>query len=366
MKWKEQLKGMAAYQPGKSEEEVKRTFGLTKIVKLASNENPYGSSTAVEEYLNRVDLKANIYPDGYAGKLREALSKKLNVRPGQLLFGDGADEIISIISRSLLRPGVNAIMSKPSFVQYRHNAKVEGAEFREIPVKEGAQDLEKMLLAIDGQTTVVWLCSPNNPTGTLLKTEDLIKFMERVPTDVLVVLDEAYVHYITEPDFNEPISLLDRFENLLLLRTFSKIYGLASFRVGYAIGQESVISMLDPVRSPFNVSSISLGVAEAALADDEFIEMCRTKNAAGREQFRSYCEKRNLHLFDSQANFMLMEVKADADTVFLQLMKRGFIVRSGTGLDAPNYIRVTVGTKEQNDEFFEKLDEVLKELGVLS
>jgi len=366
MKWKDQLKGMAPYQPGKSEEEVKRMFGLDKIVKLASNENPYGSSPLVENYLNKVELKANIYPDGYAGKLRDALSKKLKIRPGQLLFGDGADEIISIISRSLLRPNVNAVMSKPSFVQYRHNAKVEGAEVREVPVKDGAQDLEKMLQSIDEQTTIVWLCSPNNPTGTVLKTEDLVRFLDQVPSDVLVVLDEAYIHYVTESNYVEPISLLDRYENLLLLRTFSKIYGLASFRVGYAIGHEQVIQMLEPVRSPFNVSSISLGVAEAALNDDEFIEMCKVKNAAGRNQFKAYCDERNLHLFESQANFVLMEVKADSDTVFQLLMKRGFIVRSGSGLDAPNYIRVTVGTKEQNDEFFEKLDEVLKELGVLT
>lgn len=366
MKWKEQLKGMAAYQPGKSEEEVKKMFGLNRIVKLASNENPYGSSPVVDDYINKVEWKANIYPDGYAGKLRGALSRKLNVRPGQLLFGDGADELISIISRALLRPGVNAVMSKPSFVQYRHNAKVEGAEVREIAVKDGAQDLEKMLQSIDGQTAIVWLCSPNNPTGTILKTEDLARFMDSVPSDVLVVLDEAYIHYVTEPDFIEPITLLDRYENLLLLRTFSKIYGLASSRVGYAIGQESVITMLDPVRSPFNVSSLSLGVAEAALSDDEFIEMCKVKNAAARDQFKAYCEKRNLHLYESQANFVLMEVKADSDTVFQQLMQHGFIVRSGTNLDAPNYIRVTVGTEEQNAEFFEKLDEVLKGLGVFS
>lgn len=357
---------MAAYQPGKSEEEVKRMFGLASIIKLASNENPYGSSPKVNEYLSRVELRNNIYPDGYAGKLRDSLSLKLNIRPGQLLFGDGADEIISIISRALLRPGVNAVMSKPSFVQYRHNAKIEGADIREVPLKDGAQDLPKMLQEIDEKTSIVWLCSPNNPSGTALKTEELVKFMDQVPTDVLVVLDEAYVHYVTDPDFVEPITLLGKYENLLLLRTFSKIYGLASFRVGYAIGHEHVIRALEPVRSPFNVSSISLGAAQTALEDDEFIEMCRAKNAENRELFKSFCADRNLHMFDSEANFVLMEVKADSDTVFLELMKRGVIVRSGNGLDAPTYIRVTIGTKEQNEVFFEKLDDVLKELGVLS
>ncbi len=366
MKWKNQLTGMKPYQPGRSIDEVKKLFGLKEIVKLASNENPFGCSPKVSEFLTNQTVNHAIYPDGYASGLRQTLATKLGVGENQLLFGNGSDEIIMMISRALLQPGVNSIMAKPTFPQYRHNAIIEGAEIREIQLLNGAHDLKEMVRHIDDQTAVIWLCSPNNPTGLLIDQPSLIEFIQKVPKEVLIVLDEAYFEYITDSTYINSVDLIKDHENLIVLRTFSKAYGLASFRIGYAIAQKELISRLDPVREPFNNTVMSQGVALAALADEAFINQCRLKNESGKKQFEQFALQHNLHIFPSQGNFVLMEVKADSDLVFEALMKKGFIIRSGNALGTPGYIRVTIGTTLQNEKFLQKLSEVLKEAEVLA
>lgn len=366
MKWKQQIHGMKAYQPGKPMEEVKKMYGLDEVVKLASNENPFGSSPKVKELLHSDSTNHAIYPDGYAQNLRTAVANYLGVEENELIFGNGSDDLIAIITRALLYPGVNTVMADPSFSQYWHNAEIEGAEVRKVPCKNGVHDLDAMLAAIDEKTSVVWVCNPNNPTGTIVAGEELAAFIEKVPSDVLIVLDEAYIEYVTSEAHKPTLHFFRERENVILLRTFSKAYGLASFRVGYGIAQASTIAKLDPVRAPFNNTILSQQVAIAALEDQDFINNCVQTNEAGKQQYYTWCEQRGMKYFPSETNFVLFEVKADSQVVFEELMKRGFIIRSGSALGIPGYIRVTVGTTEQNEKFLQLLDEVLKEQGILA
>ena len=365
MKWKQQILGMKAYQPGKPIEEVKKMYGLEEVIKLASNENPFGSSPKVAEFIKAYHENNAIYPDGYAQNLRTAVAEHLNVAENELIFGNGSDDLIAIITRALLYPGVNTVMADPSFSQYWHNAEIEGAEVRKVPCVNGNHDLEAMLAAIDENTSVVWICSPNNPTGTLIPSAELQAFLAQVPSHVLVVLDEAYIEYVTDPTHENTLPYYKQYPNVILLRTFSKAYGLAAFRVGYGIANADTIAKLDPVRAPFNNTVLSQAVATIALKDQQFITECREANEKGKAQFVAFCEKHQLNYYPSQTNFVLFEVKADSQLIFEEMMKRGFITRSGAALGAPGYLRVTIGTEAQNAKFLSLLEEVLTEQGVL-
>lgn len=365
MKWKQQLDGMQAYKPGKPIEEVKKEFGLDEVVKLASNENPFGCSQKVLDFIKQDDTNHAIYPDGYAQSLRTAVANHLGVKETQLLFGNGSDDLIAIITRSLLYPGVNTVMASPSFSQYSHNAIIEGAEVREVPLKDGKHDLPSMLEQIDENTSIVWVCNPNNPTGTIVTDDELKAFIAKVPSDVLIILDEAYYEYINDESFKDTLHYVDEYPNVLILRTFSKAYGLASFRVGYAISHEDNIAKLDPVRGPFNNTVLSQKVAIVALEDQQFIADSVKKNEEGKQLYVEFCNRYNLKYYPSQTNFILFEVKADSDIIFQEMMKRGFIIRSGNALGTPGFIRVTIGTEQQNRKFLANLEEVLKEQGVI-
>jgi histidinol-phosphate aminotransferase len=361
MKWKKQLLDLTPYQPGKSIEDVKKQYGLEKIVKLASNENPFGCSEEAAKALQKSSGIFAKYPDGYAGELRSTLASHLGTDPGQLIFGNGSDEVIQIISRALLGPGRNTIMAAPTFPQYKHNAVIEGAEAREIPLVDGAHDLEAMLGAVDEGTSIIWLCSPNNPTGIYINENKLISFLERVPEDILVVLDEAYCEYAVADDYYHAVSLLERFSNLIVLRTFSKIYGLASLRIGYGIAGENIIRALEPAREPFNVNTFAQMAAAEAIRDQKYVEDCRNRNREGLEQFYAFCDQAGLDYYPSQGNFILIDFKRDANEVFQYLLEKGYIVRSGAGLGCPQSIRVTIGSKEQNEEIMELIGQFLEE-----
>lgn len=349
MKWKSNILNINAYQPGRTIEAVKKAYGLQTVTKLASNENPYGYSNRVTNSLRDGYSEFALYPDGSASLLKEALSDSLGLSKEQLILGNGSDEIISIISRSLLQPGMNTVMANPTFSQYKHNAIVEGAEIIEIPLVNGEHDLDSMLEAINDKTTVVWLCTPNNPSGVYIKESKLIPFLDAVPKDVLVVLDEAYREYVVADDYPDSLALLEKYPNIIVLHTFSKIYGLASFRVGYGMANTEIISKLEPVREPFNVNALGQFVALEALADQDFIEKCRTKNREGMQQFYDFCAEENLFYYPSQGNFVLIDFQVDGDEVFQYLMSKGYIVRSGKALGFPTFVRITVGTPEQNE-----------------
>ncbi|AUI38086.1 histidinol-phosphate transaminase [Geobacillus thermoleovorans] len=361
MQVKESLRGLSPYQPGKSIEEVKREYGLPEIIKLASNENPYGSSPAAKAAIAAELDRLAVYPDGCARTLREKVAKHLGVKETQLLFGNGSDEVVQIFCRAFLEPGANTVMAAPTFPQYRHNAIIERAEVREVPLVDGRHDLEAMLAAIDENTRIVWICNPNNPTGTYVNDIELRAFLDRVPPHVLVVVDEAYYEYATAPDYPQTVPLLNEYEQLVVMRTFSKAYGLAALRVGYGVASETLIRAVEPAREPFNTSTIAQAAAAAALDDQAFIRACVERNRAELERYYRFCEENGLKYYPSQTNFLFIDFGLDGDEVFRYLLERGVIVRSGQALGLPTGVRVTVGTKEQNDRVLELVSQLLRE-----
>lgn len=361
MRWKEQLLSLTPYQPGKSIDSVKKQYNLEQIVKLASNENPFGCSKKVLSALQSNDIGSAIYPDGYATNLRETLASFLQVNQDELIFGNGSDNLIQIISRALLHPDSSTVMASHTFSQYKHNAVIEGAIIKEVPLINGDHDLDGMLAAIDEKTNIVWVCSPNNPTGTYIPENTLVSFLEKVPPEVLVVLDEAYFEYVVADDYYDSISLTRKYPNLIVLRTFSKIYGLASLRIGYGVANPKIIKALEPAREPFNVNSFGQLAAAAALSDDGFIKKCQTVNRQGLEQYYQFCEQNQLTYYPSQTNFILIDFNEDGDKVFQYLLERGYIVRSGKALGFPTSVRITVGSFEQNEGLLKVLNEFLRE-----
>lgn len=360
MKWKKQLLNLTPYQPGRTIDEVKEAFNLDKIVKLASNENPFGSSPKVMETIQKMDSSFALYPDGYVTNLRAELAKFLKIEKEELVFGNGSDEIILMISRALLSPGLNTVMASHTFGQYKHNAIVDGAEVREVPLTDQAEhDLPAMLKAIDKNTSVVWLCSPNNPTGTYIPGDDLVDFLNQVPEDVLVVLDEAYYEYVVAENYYDSIALTKQYNNLIVLRTFSKIYGLASFRVGYGVANKELLQTLEPIREPFNVNTLGQIVTQVALEDQEFVEACKQKNREGLESLYQFFTENQLSYYPSQTNFILVDFQVDGNEVFQYLMSKGYIVRSGVPLGFPTSVRITVGSKEENDGLMQAMTDFL-------
>jgi histidinol-phosphate aminotransferase len=361
VKIKSQLEQLTPYQPGKPINEVKKEYGLDKVIKLASNENPYGCSPKVKEAILQTLNGLAVYPDGYARALREKLAQHLGVNETEIIFGNGSDEVVQIICRAFLETGTNTVMATPTFPQYRHNAVIENAEVREIPLVDGNHDLDSMLQAIDEHTRIVWICNPNNPTGTYVQETSLLTFLKKVPKHVLVVVDEAYYDYAHAPDYPKTIPLLKQYENLMILRTFSKAYGLASLRIGYGVASEEIIRKLEPAREPFNTSTLAQAAALAALDDQAFIKECAEKNKQGLEAFYRFCEEHGLKYYRSEGNFILIDFGIEGNEVFQYLLERGIIVRSGNALGFPTSVRITVGSEEQNNEIFAALTKMLKE-----
>lgn len=360
MKWKKSLNGLASYKPGKREEEVMMELGLESIVKLSSNENPLGASPQVKNVIAHSHLATEIYPDGWASELRKVVAAYHGVSEEELIFTAGVDELIALLTRGLLSEQTNTVMAVPTFVQYRQNALIEGAEVREIGLLEdGSHDLEKMLAAIDANTAIVWICNPNNPTGNYIDTTELEAFIAKVPADCLVVLDEAYIDYVLPvPERHE--DWMRRYPNVIITRTFSKIYGLASSRVGYGIAQKEVIEKLNIIRPPFNTTTTGQQLAIEALDDQAFIEKCRTENAQGIKQYEAFAsEYPEVKLYPSKSNFVLLDLDIPAGEIFDYLEKNGYITRSGAALGFPTAIRITVGRREDNEAVITLLKELL-------
>jgi histidinol-phosphate aminotransferase len=364
MQPKQSIVHLPVYQPGKPIEEVKRELGLTEVIKLASNENPFGCSpkakTAIEAELANISL----YPDGGSVELSGVIAKFLGVDTNQLIYGAGSDEIILMIARAYLLPGDETVMASHTFPQYRHNCQIEGAVCVEVPLQDGTHDLPAMLAKINSKTKVVWLCNPNNPTGTLLNHDQVERFLNEVPSSVLVVLDEAYYEYDTSGEYPRSLELLKRFPNVIILRTFSKVYGLASLRIGYGIGHPNVIHTINQVREPFNTSRFGQVAAMASIQDQEFVARCREANAEGIAYIEGELKRLGLSSYPTQANFMMIDAKRPAKLVFEALLRKGIIVRGGHALDFPTSIRVTIGSREQNEKFVAALEQVLSEVEV--
>ncbi|MBA4602558.1 histidinol-phosphate transaminase [Thermoactinomyces mirandus] len=366
MEPKASIRGLPVYKPGKPLEEVRREFGLSEVIKLASNENPFGCSPKVWPALGKIKEQFHIYPEGLAPDLREKLAHHLETDPERIIFGNGSDEIIQMIGRAYLELGSESVMADLTFPRYETATRIEGAKPVKVPLKDGVHDLQAMLGAITDQTRIVWICNPNNPTGTIVSYEELSRFLDQVPDHVLVVVDEAYYEYVTDSEYPNTLSLLDYNPQIIVLRTFSKIYGLAAFRVGYGVAHPDVVRELNRVREPFNVSRLAQQAAIAALDDEPFILYCRNQNRLGIKQITEQLDEWNLHYYPPSGNFILLDTTMPADDVYQELLQQGIIVRSGAALGFPSYIRVTVGNEEQNKRFLYAFRKLLEMKGKIS
>lgn len=364
MKPKQTIVHLPVYQPGKPIEEVKRELGLTEVIKLASNENPFGSSPHVKAAIEAEIANISLYPDGGAVQLTEAVAASLGVETNQLIFGAGSDEVILMLARAFLVQGDESVMASHTFPQYKHNCEIEGAISIEVPLKEGTHDLEGMLAVITDRTKIVWICNPNNPTGTMNTDAEIKAFLAKVPAHVIVVLDEAYCEYNTTGEFPDSIELIRQYRNVIALRTFSKIYGLASLRIGYGIGHPDVIRSINQVREPFNTTRFAQAAALAAIKDQDFIQSCREANTAGLQYLTEQFDQLGLQAFPAHGNFIMVDVGRPAADVFNGLLRRGIIIRGGHMLGFPTSLRVTIGSREQNEKFIAALSQVLAEVAV--
>ncbi|HTX21984.1 MAG TPA: histidinol-phosphate transaminase [Candidatus Aquilonibacter sp.] len=350
MKINPALKNLPVYQPGRPIEEVARELGLPadSIIKVASNENPFGPSPLAVAAMQKAIGGVNLYPDGNAFYLKQKLADKLGVEPANLILGNGSNEIIEFVAHALLAPGDDVVISQFCFAIYPIVAKMAGANVVTVPAKNYGHDLPAMLRAVTPRTKIIFVANPNNPTGTLAPREELIKFVNDVPDDVLLVMDEAYIEFLDDAVDLVSLVRLGARKNLVLMRTFSKIYGLAGLRIGYGIGNADFISALEKVRQPFNVNLLAQVAALAALDDVEHVRKTRANNFAGLDFFEREFHELKLEFVPSHANFVLVRV-GDGQMVFEAMQKQGVIVRPMGGYQLPEWIRISIGTPQENE-----------------
>jgi histidinol-phosphate aminotransferase len=349
------------YEPGKPVEEVQRELGLTRVVKLASNEGQFGPFPAAIEAIERGARELNRYPDGGAYRLRTALADKHGVAFENVALAAGADAVVMYLSLAVLDPGDAIVCGWPSFPSYVLDAVKMGAEATRVPLSEHRYDVDRILANVGDRTKIVYLCNPNNPTGTMVGRDRIDEYFERVPEHVLTVIDEAYFEYVDDPDYPDGIDeYFRRGKRVLVLRTFSKIYGLAGLRVGYGIGPPEVVAAIGKVRNAFEINQTAQDAALASLGDDDEIARRRAVTAEGRAYVEQACARLGLPVATPPvANFVYAEVGEDARPVFDALLREGVIVRPLGPFGAPGAIRVTVGTQEENELFAAALERVL-------
>ena len=352
-----QLANLPVYQPGRPLEEVARELGLPLggLIKLASNENPLGPSPKAVEAMQQTASQIHLYPDGNAFYLRNAMAERLGVDANQLIFGNGSNEIIEFVAHALLGPGTNIVVSQYCFAIYPIVAHLTGADCIAVPAKDYGHNLPAMREAITPDTRIVFVANPNNPTGTLASHEDVLALVDAVPEHTLLVMDEAYFEFL-----ESPLDLVPRLQekpNLLLMRTFSKIYGLAGLRIGYGIGHPEFIAALEKVRQPFNLNAMAQAAALAAIDDTDHLEATRSNNAVGLEFFEQTLSELNIETVASHANFILANV-GDGASTFQKLQERGVITRPMAGYQLPEWIRISIGTPAENERCLAALREL--------
>ena len=355
------LKNLPVYQPGRPIEEVARELGLpaAEIIKLASNENPFGPSPLALAAMEKALHHAHLYPDGNAFYLKRKLAEKLGVAPANLIFGNGSNDIIEFVGHALLDADSEVVVSQYCFAVYPIVTALFSAKLVSVSAKNYGHDLPAMLKAVTPRTKIMFVANPNNPTGTRATEADLLHLIQNTPRHVLLVMDEAYVEFPTDATDLLPLIRSGEFPNLILMRTFSKIYGLAGLRIGYGVGHPDFVAALEKIRQPFNVNLLAQAGALAALDDAEHITRTRTNNAAGLRRYEQAFRELGLEFVPSSANFILVKV-GDGARVFGALQKRGVIARPMAGYQLPEWIRISVGTMEQNRQCIVALKEVLK------
>lgn len=363
----EYVRAIQPYQPGKPISELVRELGLDErnVIKLASNENPLGTSPLALEAMNDALNDAARYPDGSGFELKKALSERYGVSADQIILGNGSNDVLDLAARVFLKPGAAAVYSQHAFAIYPLLVQAIGANGISVPARDYGHDITAMLDAITPETRIVFIASPNNPTGTLSNKDELQHFLEHVSRDVLVILDEAYYEYLPEVNKSGSITWLDQFSNLLVTRTFSKAYGLAGIRVGFGIAHADVANLMNRVRQPFNVSNIGLTGALAALHDVEFVQRTYALNRAGMLQLADGFRKLDVDYIPSYGNFITFRVAGDAVNaakVNQSLLQQGVIVRPLGIYEMPCHLRTSIGLESENQKFLESLEHAIGEL----
>ena len=349
------INDLSPYEPGKPIEDLERELGIKNAVKLASNENPVGPSPKVLQSIENILKNTHRYPDGNATKLKEVIGKKFSVKPNQVTIGNGSNDIIEFIARSFLGTDDSAIYSEHAFAVYPLVVKAVGAEGIEVPAKNFSHDLDAMLDSIKSNTKIIFIANPNNPTGSFIGRSEILKFLDKVPENIIVLLDQAYFDYSSFEDSDVDFDILNNYPNLVMSRSFSKAYGLAGFRIGYSVSSEDVANYLNRVRQPFNANSLALFAAEQAIEDEEFMNKCLQLNLEQKKVLYKGLESLGFHCLPSKGNFISFDCKEDSTGLFKRLLSQGVIVRTLGVYKMPNFLRVSVGLPEENIIFLEKL-----------
>jgi histidinol-phosphate aminotransferase len=357
----EYIRTLIPYEPGKPIEEVEREYGIPSSIKLASNENPLGPSpkalAAIREKLDQLHL----YPDGDCFYLKRGMAQKIGVEPENLIFGNGSNEIIELAVRTFMRPGDEAVMAEQAFVVYPLIVQAVGGKKKAVPLRNFTHDLAAIADAITPQTRVVFLANPNNPTGTIYRRDEWERFLGKVSSNLLLIVDEAYFEYVHAPAYPDSLRYHAEDRAILTLRTFSKLYGLAGLRIGYGVGPKKLIDIMQRVRQPFNVNAAAQWAALAALEDVDHVKRSLEVNRLGMEYLQAEFTRLGLEFVPSDANFILVRV-GKGQEVFSQLLSKGVIVRPMAGYQFPEHMRVTIGTMDENRKFIDALQKVIRAL----
>lgn len=356
------LDNILSYAPAKTLQQIQQELGLNNILRLSANENTMGPSPlalkAIEEGLKGVYL----YPDGQCTELRKKLAYTYSFDEEQLIFGNGSFELINLVAEGFINPGDESIIPIPTFGWYKVVTLAMDGIPVEIPLKNHAIDLNEVKNTISSKTKVIWLCNPNNPTGTIFGREDLINFLDSIPKDILVVLDEAYYEFVTNEQYPQTASLVDSYTNIIVLRTFSKVYGLAALRVGYGIANKNLINELNKIRLPINVNGLAQAAAAASLEDKNFKEACVINNNKGKEFFYKEFDEIGLEYIPTETNFIMVNVEEDSTEISNKILQKGIAVRAGIEYNMPTWLRITIGKPKENQLLIEELKVALKQV----
>jgi histidinol-phosphate aminotransferase len=347
------------YVPGRPIDDVKKEYGLSEVVKIASNENPYGCSPAAKQAVIDALEGAGLYPDGNCTELREAVAQFYDVQENQIIFGCGTDEVISMIGKVFINPGDECVTAETTFSQYAASVCAMGGNMVYVPMKNYGYDLDAIAEKVTDKTRIVFITNPNNPTGTTHSNEAQLEFLKKIPSSVLVVIDEAYAEYDDESDYPDTLAHMKEYKNIMLLKTFSKAYGLASMRCGFGFAEPEIIALFEKIRNPFNVPVPAQAAAKAALADQNFIRDTFLKNKEVRDYMYTACDAMGLSYIPSQANFVMVDAKKDSGALFQELQKRGYIIRPGVAFGMPTFLRVSLGTMAEMQGFVQILKELI-------
>lgn len=353
------IRNLSPYQAGKPIEEVERELGIKNIVKLASNENPLGLSPRVKAALTEMLTGLARYPDANGFYLKAKIAEKFGVQANQVTLGNGSNDVLELLARTFVNDEHEVIYSQHAFVVYPLVTQALGAKGIAVPAKDYGHDLDAMLAAITPRTRMIFIANPNNPTGTFLTSEQLAAFIAKVPENVLVVLDEAYYEYVPEAQRAPSIEWVQHYPNLVVSRTFSKAYGLAGLRAGFMVTHPALADLMNRVRQPFNMNSLSLRAAEIALDDTEYLTESVAVNDGGMAQLVAFCEKHQLPFIPSHGNFLTIEVGPDAASLYQKLLQQGVIVRPVAGYELPRHLRVSIGLEHENQAFINAMETIL-------